>query len=371
MARTNVRPSVRRLGRALAFEQFESRVVLSTNAAFGEASPSDAAWKEGGLISLDADSAVFVSGDFTILPGRMLDSFGAESNLGVGEIHQSYLGSAPATASLGGGQTNWVRANIEIIESPVEKLQHPEGGHIALNHLPGADAARLVATAADFEADRLVRRPSPALQPGVDAVKTGETDGLRGRAVVFEVAQAASRVNNSSEKLTELTEGASFRAPLEAMPVADIRPAAFAEHGEGREGKSAAQVETRSEPAPWVAGYSDAFYIKAAARSDQTFDDAFAAKALLKDGGASSVTQGEAALAARDSALEAWDMDSAAPLVEADSPMLTTRNRRMLALAAVLTLGAAPLGKLIRSRVSDAGAEQRPPRRGSLPCRLF
>jgi hypothetical protein len=63
-----------------------------------------------------------------------------------------------------------------------------------------------------------------------------------------------------------------------------------------------------------------------------------------------------------DAALAGWGTERSVPQADPDATTSWTRSRRVLALAAVLTLSTAPLGKALRRRV-EPDATQRPPKR--------
>ena len=374
----------RRSGRALAFEHCEPRVVLSTNAAVGEFTLTGGMVGEGGLISLDAGPGSVLSND-SVISAEMWTGATRDSN-GIAAPalqyhhdsvdhftwHTTVAGAVDGT-TLKLHANAWFGSNVRLIESPLENLQHPEGGQIALGH-SGVDAARLAAKSSDVAADKLARRPeaAAALKQGVGSQAATRVEGLRGRAVIFEVANATNRENVAGTltglaRRVALHETSADLALLDAAHVGKV--AATQQDGRGDKGfaqRPASATSVRSDRNQEDAALFAALAARTPTLSAQPRRDVSAGDGLTPDEpGASAADGREIALAAREAALQGWAANSSAPISDPDSAALVTRGRKVLALAVVLTLGSTPLGKMLRRRGDNVPAEQRPRRRAA------
>ena len=371
------RATDRRRGRALAFEHCESRIALSTNAALGEQASDGANYAEGGLISFDvaayganighSANLDFDAGQDFVLTGPSVLNVGGAGN----------LANARATFANGSSDTMWLRDNVKLIESPLDKLQHPEGGHISLTPYPEVDAARLAGLSTDVAAGQVARRTSaaPALHPGVRPQEAVESDSLRGRAVVFDVAKYAPAANDLGDALVAQQHGTSLREPsfdLVSRRQEVLETASFRE-----------QERVKRDNPQQPDKYADVGGNRRSTIGDDAFDmtnvrsaDRLAQAPTTRERSRQSFDAGganrrEMALAAREAALAEWSGIDATPKSEPDTTASASRSRRVLALAVVLTLGAAPLGRVLRRRAPEMTAEQRPPRRRTRRWRLF
>jgi hypothetical protein len=119
------------------------------------------------------------------------------------------------------------------------------------------------------------------------------------------------------------------------------------------------------------ANYERDFFIADARNADQRPETPASHEQSGSAAGAEGSHERDVALAAREAALAEWSVDYAAPKSEPESSPSASRNRRALALAVVLTLGTAPLGRVLRRRAPEMTAEQRPPRRRARYWKLF
>jgi hypothetical protein len=353
------RSAARRNGRALSFEQYEPRIALSTNAALNDWAVTTGAGAEGGFIATDfatfLNSHLVAASGASTMDGDVALAFSSELR-----VHENLRFD-----SFDEVMSRW--RHIRQIE-PHVGLQHPEGGQIALIDPPAAGMSGLTVPTMDADA-QVARRPlqPPTVDGNLGPRQTHEIDGLRSRAVVFEVADFGPRARSTADELElanpslaarELTTAklstgvadnetptTSGRAPHLTSQSMPQRPSAAQAH---RSQSAGAVHPSTVQAARWHI-------------FSRLLDSSGGKMTLLASAGERSANPRGDDLAARDAALAELGQADPAPLGDAATP--EGRSRKLLALALVLTLGSAPLGKFLRRRAPDKSTEQRPPRR--------
>lgn len=361
------RTFVPRAGRALAFEQCEPRIALSTNDSGGGLAYAINAVGEGGLISFDS-SPISQFDDYLSTPvGR-----GETGSLVV--IRGEWLINVQAQAAdghdrdtLNYGGAFHDESKVRLIDSPLAGLNHPEGGQIAITERPGAGWAELAASPTELASLRASRPPvvSQELTTGVETSATREVDGLRGRAMMLEVAHATP---SAIRRTDNGTPAESWRTAAVGELHGVRLSAEFASADQIAASSHAyAEVHASSQPSSHRGGIdaSEHYSVPVVASSTGAIQAAAASVlSAMETHETSGESQRAIALAARDAALDQWRPDDVAPMSDAESSAapLLVRSRRVLAVALVLSASAGSFGKLFRRRKPENAWELRPSR---------
>lgn len=361
---TERRQPTQRSGRTLGFEQCEPRIALSANAAGGGLSPTTGAVvSEGGLIEFGAYPIAQFSSDFN----APMNLGSVRATLEGSELVLTGAGMFAADADvdrvINVGGLYFHATNVKVIAAPAAGVQHPEGGQIVIIDRPGAEMAALASTEREVAQSRVSQqlvRPSAA-ETGNGSAAVPEVDGLRGRAIVFEVAHAKPTDRSRGDHAIE-----DFGSRLAAEEAGD----AFAPVQVAR--RQGSKAITDSERGERVSSTQVASVSKAGDKHDENLAHASSRPAIqvpavgqaepsLSDSEAIVVADGDRApLEVRDMALEQWPHEDAAPLTDSESSpgAALVRSRKVLALAVVLAAGAGPVSKLFRRRAPQATPRQ-------------
>jgi len=239
------------------------------------------------------------------------------------------------------------------IPPPAAGSDDPSGGRIPMIAFTGVTGLSL---ARPDELGMLAKGRQPIYDPVVDEhvrpSNASPAESLRGRAVVYEVADVDGKVRSRGEGEldAELSIAEAERAGWSVTYVSARAPAADPNIG------SASQAAARHQA-----------YAAATAHARTTavlFGEPDKIASPSASDNADSVPQQIAA--GRDAAFEKWADESDSTEV-VDAPVAATgdtRQRTAMGLALMLALGVRPMNRLFRSRRAAAAAEQRPRQRG-------
>jgi hypothetical protein len=239
------------------------------------------------------------------------------------------------------------------IPPPIAGGEDPSGGHIPMLAFTGVTGLSL---ARPDELGVLAKGRQPVYDPVVDErvqpSHASPVESLRGRAVVYEVADVEREVSPRGE----------------GEPAAEL---SFAETGRG--GWTVTYASARAsaaDPNIKSASHASARHQASVAATayGETVAIMFGEPGKLASSGASgdSVSVPAHVAAERDAAFEKW-ADESDSVDGADAPVAATgetRQRTALGVALMLALGVRPMNRLFRSRRAAAAAEQRPRQRG-------
>ncbi len=229
--------------------------MLSTNAAGGDfLFTTTALVSDGGFINLDTAPILHSNADYVIPAGSgaigaMADSDG--SSILTDAFTRSNSGTVQA---IDFATTNSWGDRVQLIAPRLPEAQHPEGGQIAIIDHPEAGGSPLAGPQGEQTQAKLARQgpESPAVEKGVGSREATQVDGLRGRAVVFEVANANAEVGGKAGSFANLggrqfahQASAAFAAAHAGNTEAPV-VAAYAQRtagpSESRQGPAAANV---------------------------------------------------------------------------------------------------------------------------------
>ncbi|WP_428305745.1 hypothetical protein [Lacipirellula sp.] len=244
-----------------------------------------------------------------------------------------------------------INSDLSVIPTPTpsEQPSHGanEGGQIALTPfvaptgltLSNGHGAESIARAKS----RLEELSSGAEARGEDAIRS---EGLRGRAVVYEVADATSETLHLAEK-SEVDAPASDRGEINFVSLKALSPASFnkreqlaAGDDDAPVGPAVAQESAVAEEAVLPAEVVD--FLEAIELSSLNGDDVAAAPAL----NGTSHSEG----ADHDAAFAEWGADDSLTSADAHAASVEHRDRRMLGLGAAVAVTFVPLRKVWRRR---------------------
>jgi len=244
------------------------------------------------------------------------------------------------------------------IPPPAPGADDPNGGRIAMTAFTGVTG---LALARPEELGLLAKGRQPLRDPTVEEflppADSTPVETLRGRAVVYEVAQldrsaAADREDQNGAWSFDETARESWWTAAHAA----------------REASAPTGADVNTTP---VYALGRRLHSIAARYVEQTIDKSshLASAATIEDSAARSrdvaATSALSVAAERDAAFATLADDSAASDLE-EAPVAAatdTRQRTAFGLALLLAIGAGPVSKLLRSRRDAAATEQRPPQR--------
>lgn len=281
--------------------------------------------------------------------GGASESFYSESDVG------SYL-NTDSTSTF--GELGAATGNVLPI-TPADPVAPHEGGHIAMTAYAGLSPLGLPGSSSSSVAARASIQDEGGVRPsndGGDAV-----NGLRGRAVVYEVAQSAARqvhsLQASSDSLRTETPPSRHGISTAVLLTAGSQAKSTNQHvGD----VDAVESISRSPEAPRVAAASrDGDPIAA-----QVVDDCHGSR-QNESNPAGAQADHDAAVAAIDAAFatESGEISGVVQESRGLAAFADRHQRHLLGAAAALVAGGGPLGKALLRRWHRDLVEQRPPHR--------
>jgi hypothetical protein len=369
--------------RPLGFERYEERIALSTNAAlnfdFAEnfyATTVDVS--EGGWIEYRASVAgpSFFNWSDSFTHVLVTSGSGHIARLGFASLDDStsvdLLWSEPTTRgfdySLAGDADSpellATDSKVVPIPPPSSAPSGNEGGQISMTPFMGPATLGLPSSGDSLYAskDRPALRPE-SVEATTDVPSSTPADSLRGRAVVYEVAHADSRLNGDGHRLDESlakleqNETGDAAHPFDlasrhhTSTIADSRaPASQVKLPAEDHGNALHQVYRDDASAMLMA--------ETAVRSKET------AEAEVADAAPAAAHE----TAAQDAAFEQWQNELTPALEgrEVAAATVDTQQRRVLG-AALFVLGAIPVTKAMRRHAQQDSVAHRPRERRPAP----
>ncbi len=388
-ARAHQHKSAGTAARPLGFERYEERIALSTNAAieFAPVEQFKIDAREGGWIHYSyADKLTVLSAAPTGATSTGLVPAVAFDGLDFAIVNRSWsflnsqtgplVGDAGFSDDLDfGASFSFEGESPELLatDSRVVPIPPPssgpggnEGGQISLTPFMGPATLGLPSASDSLYAskDRPALR-TESVEAATDVPSSTPADSLRGRAVVYEVAHADSRLNGSRDRpddsLAKLEQNNAWDASHALNQASQHKTSTVADgraptsHGKAPadDGGNASQQIHRDNAAAMLTA-NTAVHSKDAAEAEVADDTSSAAAAN--------------ATAAQDAAFEQWQNELTPALDGRQIAAATAdiQQRRVLG-AALFVLGAIPVTKAMRRHAQHDSSAHRPRERRPSP----
>jgi hypothetical protein len=353
----------------LSFERYEQRIALSTNAT-GESGVTDYLFKptEGGAIQLSFANSTISLRNVALTSHVFTGSAWDRPATASGSMNSSAPWLSPQGDFLGHYDVfDGDIANPEVLvtDSQVVPIPPPpigqvggEGGQIPMTAFIGPSTLGLT----DEDPALLASRSRAAVEPETletspGATNSSPTDALRGRAVVYEVAQVTQDLSDTSDAKLNVPAQVSgeIDRPLQSQisHLATASEGATAENHDARPATPnvaslAAAHETRANELVDAAAKIVKTRASVADFAVAAADD-FASQA----GGA----------AAHDAALTAWEERAEAADLDSEVALTIDVHQRRMISGALIAVAAVPVTKALWRRRQQQSIEQRPRQR--------